>query len=239
MIKSIFSYLFFFVYYFIFSVILVKKMIKKKKIIEPIFIAKLTIRNYPSKTEILEIIDIYISSNDLKKDYEVEEKTNSMILTFKDTTIANLILKYLKLKILENQKTYEKMTVNLKSEILNAPEYKHKEVKSSYDFIPKKSINPNKKGIISKSRKKGNKSNIEESPYLLGEPYTEQSKLKQKEEMKKKKLWISKKGFNNFASNNNSVLKETPVYSGPGVNSGNYKFREIHKELWSNGNFLV
>ena len=93
MIKSIFSYLFFFVYYFIFSVILVKKMIKKKKIIEPIFIAKLTIRNYPSKTEILEIIDIYISSSDLKKDYEVEEKPNSMILTFKDTTIANLDLK--------------------------------------------------------------------------------------------------------------------------------------------------
>ncbi len=168
-------------------------MIKKKKIIEPIFIAKLTFRNYPSKTEILEIIDIYISSNDLKKDYEVEEKTNSMILTFKDTTIANLVLKYLKLKILENQKTYEKMTVNLKSEILNAPEYKHKEVKSSYEFIPKKSINTNKKGIISKSRKKGNKSNIEESPYLLGEPYTEQSKLKQKAEMKKKSYGLVKR----------------------------------------------
>ena len=215
-------------------------MLKKKKIPESKFISKLSIRNYPSKTELLEIIDKYISSKQLKKDYEVEEKLNLMILTFKDTTVANVVLEYLKLKISENQKNYEKMKVHLKTEISNVPEYKIKKVKALYREIPKKYINRNKKINLGIS-KKVHKSKIEESPspYLLGEPYIEQNKIKQKEELKKKKLWISKKVFNNFASNNNSILKESPVYTGPGINCGNYRYREVHKELWTDGNFYV
>ena len=215
-------------------------MLKKKKIPESKFISKLSIRNYPSKTELLEIIDKYISSNQLKKDYEVEEKSNLMILTFKDTTVANVVLEYLKLKISENQKNYEKMKVHLKTEISNVPEYKIKKVKALYREIPKKYINLNKK-INLGIRKKVHKSKIEESPspYLLGEPFIEQNKIKQKEELKKKKLWISKKVFNNFASNNNSILKESPVYTGPGINCGNYRYREVNKDLWTDGNFYV
>ncbi len=214
-------------------------MLKKKKIPESKFISKLSIRNYPSKTELLEIIDKYISSKELKKDYEVEEKSNLMILTFKDTTVANVVLEYLQLKISENQKNYEKMKVHLKTEISNVPEYKIKKVKALYREIPKKYINLNKK-INLGIRKKVHKSKIEESPspYLLGEPFIEQNKIKQKEELKKKKLWISKKVFNNFASNNNSLLKESPVYTGPGINCGNYRYREVHKELWTDGNFI-
>jgi hypothetical protein len=214
-------------------------MLKKKKIPESKFISKLSIRNYPSKTELLEIIDKYISSKELKKDYEEEEKSNLMILTFKDTTVANVVLEYLQLKISENQKNYEKMKVHLKTEISNVPEYKIKKVKALYREIPKKYINLNKK-INLGIRKKVHKSKIEESPspYLLGEPFIEQNKIKQKEELKKKKLWISKKVFNNFASNNNSLLKESPVYTGPGINCGNYRYREVHKELWTDGNFI-
>ena len=38
-------------------------MNKKKKVTEPKFIAKIKIKKYPSKDEILQIIDNYISSN--------------------------------------------------------------------------------------------------------------------------------------------------------------------------------
>ena len=132
------------------------------------------------------------------------------------------------------------MKVHLKTEISNVPEYKIKKVKALYREIPKKYINLNKK-INLGIRKKVHKSKIEESPspYLLGEPFIEQNKIKQKEELKKKKLWISKKVFNNFASNNNSILKESPVYTGPGINCGNYRYREDNKELWTDGIFYV
>ena len=138
-------------------------MNKKKKVTEPKFIAKIKIKKYPSKDEILQIIDNYISSNKLQKDYEVEEKSPLLILTFKDTILANCILKHLQLKILDNSKL-EKMTVNLKSEVSNAPEYNIKMPKSSYMDVPDKykkvkkkydlSISPNKK---KKNQQKQNK----------------------------------------------------------------------------------
>ena len=63
-------------------------MNKKKKVTEPKFIAKIKIKKYPSKDEILQIIDNYISSNKLQKDYEVEEKSSK--LYFKTFTIKNI-----------------------------------------------------------------------------------------------------------------------------------------------------
>ena len=216
-------------------------MNKKKKVTEPKFIAKLKIKNYPSKTEIKEIIDIYISSNELQNDYEIEEKSSLLILTFKDTILANCILKHLQLKILDNSQL-EKMTVNLKSEVSNAPEYNIKVPKSSYMDVPDKYKNVKKKYELSispsKNKKKNNKK--EESIYLLGDPYIDPSKINKIDDKKSKSLWISKKVFNNSAGNNNSVLKEINPYMGPGGNPDAYKFREIHKEKWKNGkNFYV
>ena len=211
-------------------------MNKKKKVTEPKFIAKLKIKNYPSKTEIKEIIDIYISSNELQNDYEIEEKSSLLILTFKDTILANCVLRHLQLKILENP-TLEKMKVSLKSEVSNAPEYNIKVPKSSYMDVPDKYKNVKKKYELSispsKNKKKNNKK--EESIYLLGDPYIDPSKINKIDDKKNKSLWISKKVFNNYAGNTNSVLKETNLYMGPGGNPSQYKFREIHKEKWKNG----
>ena len=216
-------------------------MNKKKNVTEPKFIAKLKIKNYPSKTEIKEIIDIYISSNELQNDYEIEEKSSLLILTFKDTILANCILRHLQLKILENP-TLEKMKVSLKSEVSNAPEYNIKVPKSSYMDVPDKYKNVKKKYELSispsKNKKKNNKK--EESIYLLGDTYINPSKINKIDDKKSKSLWISKKVFNNYAGNNNSVLKEINPYMGPGGNPDAYKFREIHKEKWKNGkNFYV
>ena len=216
-------------------------MNKKKKVTEPKFIAKIKIKKYPSKDEILQIIDNYISSNKLQKDYEVEEKSPLLILTFKDTILANCILKHLQLKILDNSKL-EKMTVNLKSEVSNAPEYNIKMPKSSYMDVPDKYKKVKKKYdlSISPNKKKKKPTKTEQSIYLLGDPYVDPLSINKRDNNKSKSLWISKKVFNNYAGNNNSVLKEINPYMGPGGNPDAYKFREIHKEKWKNGkNFYV
>jgi hypothetical protein len=216
-------------------------MNKKKKVTEPKFIGKLKIKNYPSKTEILEIIDSYISSNELQKDYEAEEKSPLLILTFKDTILANCVLKHLQLKILDTP-SLEKMTVNLKAEVSNAPEYKIKVPKSSYMDVPDKYKKVKKKYdlSISPNKKKKKPTKTEQSIYLLGDPYVDPLSINKRDNNKSKSLWISKKVFNNYAGNNNSVLKEINPYMGPGGNPDAYKFREIHKEKWKNGkNFYV
>ena len=134
------------------------------------------------------------------------------------------------------------MTVNLKSEVSNAPEYNIKMPKSSYMDVPDKYKKVKKKYdlSISPNKKKKKPTKTEQSIYLLGDPYVDPLSINKRDNNKSKSLWISKKVFNNYAGNNNSVLKEINPYMGPGGNPDAYKFREIHKEKWKNGkNFYV
>ena len=209
-------------------------MNKKKKVTEAIFVGRLRIKNYPSKTEILEMIDKYLSKNKLEKDYETEEKSNTLTITFKDTSIANCVLKHLELEILEIPQL-EKMTVKLKAEVSNVPEYQLKIPKSSYMDIPDKYKKVKKKYDLSppKNIKKKKIVKNEQSIYLLGDPYIDPGDRNKIDSKKSKSLWISNKVFNNYAGNNHSVLKDFNPYMGPGgSNPDEYKFRELHKEKW-------
>ena len=88
----------------------------------PQFLAKLKIENFPSRVELLTLIDNYLSSNGLPSNYKAINQDNQILLMLHNPDIAYSIIRklkieqtknnlYLKIKIIH--KLFSKSIINL------------------------------------------------------------------------------------------------------------------------------
>lgn len=67
----------------------------KREILEKKFISKVSITSFPSRTEVFMLIDKFLETNNLSKQYFSENKDNEIIVKFDDTSIAFDFIKYI------------------------------------------------------------------------------------------------------------------------------------------------
>ena len=217
------------------------------------FLAKLKIENFPSRVELLNLIDSFLSSSEYPTNYRAINQDNHIILMIHNPDVAYAIIKRLKTEQMKNS-LYSKIKTSLALTPLNQNPNKSfektKSVSKSTAALDTSGIKKTKQTSLTKKKKKmntetnvvkykvnNNKNKKVFTSMFLGQtPYMDENDRRKLEEKKSKLLWIDKRGFNQFVGkatthrNENYIsnyVNETP--SEPPVT---YKFREIHKEKW-------
>lgn len=212
------------------------------------FLAKLKIENFPSRVELLNLIDSFLSSSEYPTTYRAINQDNLIILMLHNPDVAYAIIKRLKTEQIKNS-LYSKIKTSLVLTPLNQNPSKSFEKTKSTATLNTSGIKKTKGSSLTKKKKINTETNVVRlkvnnnknkkvftSMFLGQTPYMDENDRRKLEEKKSKLLWIDKRGFNQFVGkatthrNENYIsnyVNETP--SEPPVT---YKFREIHKEKW-------
>jgi len=225
------------------------------------------IRGYPSKESLIEKIDSYL--NKYKEEgneaiYEIEKETSNYILLnfHKNTELANLVIRRLKLLQMSNNKNFANLSCHLSINVINPNQKKEDEEKKEKNEQNEKKVkklkkadeiykidtknNPRLNKLLSKSLNfnrqninkylspNNNKMKIYESIFLNG-GYVDRDKLAYKEVAKNKAQWINKKGFIPYISKN-TILKNAHMIENylslEPAQSNNFNFRPVQKTKW-------
>ena len=199
------------------------------------FEGKLRIRNFPSKDEILEKINLYCQqcrSGEKDDFYEIEKDTATLILLnfHKDTELANFVNRSLKLLQIENS-DYSDLNSNLLIKIINPHNEKDKE-------------NKKEKGEQKKSKAKSKGKNIKiynnsKIKDYSNDVYNIDAKDNPRlNKLLKRSINFNRKNINKYISPDNSKMKiyESIFFAGPYVNKSDLINEENRKNkaLWLN-----
>lgn len=119
----------------------------------PQFLAKLKIENFPSRVELLTLIDNYLSSNGLPSNYKAINQDNQILLMLHNLDIAYSIIRKLKIEQTKNN-LYSK----IKTSLTLTPLIQSKDIKNSNSTTNLKTSNSTtttkKKKNLSQSTRK-------------------------------------------------------------------------------------
>ena len=126
----------------------------------PQFLAKLKIENFPSRVELLTLIDNYLSSNGLPSNYKAINQDNQILLMLHNPDIAYSIIRKLKIEQTKNN-LYSKV----KTSLTLTPLIQSKDIKNSNSTTNLKTSNSTtttkkKKNLSQSTRKLHTDSNV-------------------------------------------------------------------------------
>lgn len=226
------------------------------------FNAIVMIEEFPSRPEIMKLLNEYFNNNNITPQYSCDNKANVLVISFSDSDIAYGFLKQLHNEQVNNA-LYKKCLCSLsfkrKGMHINHSNSLHKLIgsrsystttiddKSSHTLSTKQSIQSNRikrfgslhKNIQSSSYQHSHWKNIRTKAGIIttDSPYmpdNEYVKLKNRENRKK---WICQSNFNLYvgkASSNKAHVIKNYVGMTPSEPPVLYNFRTVHKKKWLN-----
>lgn len=126
----------------------------------PQFLAKLKIENFPSRVELLTLIDNYLSSNGLPSNYKAINQDNQILLMLHNPDIAYSIIRKLKI-----EQTKNNLYLKIKTSLTLTPLIQSKDIKNSNSTTNLKTSNSTtttkkKKNLSQSTRKLHTDSNV-------------------------------------------------------------------------------
>lgn len=206
--------------------------------LEEEFTSKITISNFPSRAEIISIIEDFIQSNHFPNDYRTENKDNCIYVFLPREDLAVALIKKIKEKK-ERNLFYGKINFSLEL-IPNKcliKKIKNKKSKPSFESIDRLYKGTSHCQLGKQKRYQKTENNYIPSPYRS---------IQDKELLERKvnkEQWVSPTNFNLFAGSPAEKSKRDIgnfVGGTPSEPPVIHKFREVNKDKWvSPTNFIV
>lgn len=202
------------------------------------FTSKITISNFPSRSEIISIIEDFIQSNNFPSDYRTENKDNCIYVFVPGEDLAVALIKKIKEKK-ERNLYYENIsfTLELIPNKCLIQKIKNKKSKLSLESIDRLYKGTSYCQLGKQKKYKKTENNYTPSPYRS---------IQDKELLERKvnkEQWVSPTNFNLFAGSPAEKSKrdiENFVGGTPSEPPVIHKFREVNKNKWvSPTNFIV
>lgn len=231
---------------------------KSRKLISLIKITK-----FPSRIELIDDFNSFLSFNTPKEDYNIINKPNEILFVIKDQNLAYDFFKFVNKKITDNPlyiNTECFLCFKKSKETYSTPSIiKYKKKTSNYTNVKSK-LYLNKRNNIKLNHYFVNKgyssisdyekkhwANIKDKAGIIenDSPYVDNLSKEYREKKINEKKWVTKKNFNIFVgkatSINNSLSSEIKNYviRTPSLPPITYKFRQEQRNKWVGGYFKL
>ena len=204
-----------------------------------------TIKNFPSRNEILLFFNKFIITNKINSDYKIENTSNCINLKFLESDIGYLFVEQLKTSIINNE-LYKNLSIKITEK-----QSKLKSKSTSNIFSKREKGNSHTTNNVNLSSLKNNVSKIIDNSYFHrhmldisnkagvitnSSPYMNLLHKEYLDKIESKKKWVCNKDFitsvGRAINNKNIFVINNYVNITPSISPLLYKFRNENKKKW-------